>query len=317
MQGNALEVREQLLPSEAEVLARMVEVRAFQILVHKHMIVGHDYGKIPGTDKPTLLKPGAEKIAKLMKLADTYEIISETVDWDRPLFAYTVRCRLVSMETGVLYSEGLGECNSHETKYRYRQSLAVCPSCNQENVRKSKGSGFYCWQKTDGCGANFPGDDERITSQNIGRVENEDVADQKNTFLKMAKKRALVDAALSAGRLSDIFTQDIEELRGDVKVTVEPAQEAPAAKPPTKARQRPAQPRDAQGHPAAPAEADAGPDDAVKPVLESFGDLMDAVHAKWGKGRHSAAVCDALRVENPVDIDDFSAAWAKLVAKWG
>ena len=33
-----------------------------------------------------------------------------------------------------------------------------------------------------------------------------------NTILKMAKKRALVDATLSAGRLSNIFTQDIEDM---------------------------------------------------------------------------------------------------------
>ena len=30
---------------------------------------------IPGTNKPTLLKPGAEKIAKLLGLADSYEIM--------------------------------------------------------------------------------------------------------------------------------------------------------------------------------------------------------------------------------------------------
>ena len=33
-----------------------------------------------------------------------------------------------------------------------------------------------------------------------------------NTVLKMAKKRALVDAALLVGSLSDIFTQDIEDM---------------------------------------------------------------------------------------------------------
>lgn len=33
-----------------------------------------------------------------------------------------------------------------------------------------------------------------------------------NTVMKMAKKRALVDAALLVGSLSDIFTQDIEEM---------------------------------------------------------------------------------------------------------
>ena len=33
-----------------------------------------------------------------------------------------------------------------------------------------------------------------------------------NTVLKMAKKRALVDAALMVGSLSDLFTQDLEDM---------------------------------------------------------------------------------------------------------
>ncbi len=36
-----------------------------------------------------------------------------------------------------------------------------------------------------------------------------------NTLLKMAKKRALVDAVLSATRSSGLFTQDIEEMNFD------------------------------------------------------------------------------------------------------
>jgi hypothetical protein len=60
------------------------------------------------------------------------------------------------------------------------------------------------------------------------QVTNPDVFDQVNTILKMAKKRALVDAALSAGRLSDLFTQDLEDF------TEHDQSEAPApATPPT------------------------------------------------------------------------------------
>lgn len=44
-----------------------------------------------------------------------------------------------------------------------------------------------------------------------GRVENEDIADLWNTVLKMAKKRAFVDAVRSTTAASDIFVQDIEE----------------------------------------------------------------------------------------------------------
>lgn len=44
------------------------------------------------------------------------------------------------------------------------------------------------------------------------KYKNQDAFSICNTILKMAKKRALVDAVLSATRTSGLFTQDIEEL---------------------------------------------------------------------------------------------------------
>jgi hypothetical protein len=49
------------------------------------------------------------------------------------------------------------------------------------------------------------------------RIPNKDIFDQVNTMLKIAKKRSSVDVALSVGRLSDIFTQDIEEFIGQIE----------------------------------------------------------------------------------------------------
>lgn len=43
------------------------------------------------------------------------------------------------------------------------------------------------------------------------KYKNQDAYSVVNTILKMAKKRAFVDAVLSATRSSDIFTQDVEE----------------------------------------------------------------------------------------------------------
>jgi hypothetical protein len=68
-----------------------------------------------------------------------------------------------------------------------------------------------CFAKKGGCGAKFADTDLSIVSQPTGRVENEDIADLKNTILKMSKKRAKVDATLSATRSSGIFTQDMED----------------------------------------------------------------------------------------------------------
>ena len=221
------------LPTKDRFISDITAINEFQRLAHQYLIEGADWGVIPGTSKPTLLKPGAEKIAKLLGLADQYEIIDRQEDWTKPFFRYLIKCLLVSVNTGTVISEGMGECNSMESKYRWRESKRKCPQCSAETIIKGKaeyGGGWLCFAKQGGCGAKFQDGDESIEGQTIGRVENEDIYSQVNTILKMAKKRALVDAALSAGRLSQVFTQDIEDMGSppeDGKI-IEPAKESVA-----------------------------------------------------------------------------------------
>lgn len=202
------------LPDRAYLERELRAVREFQALAQQLLVRGQDFGTIPGTDKPTLFKPGAEKIAKLLGLADRYEIVDKTEDWDRPLFRYLVRCSLVSVRTGVTVSECMGECNSMESRYRWRNAQRLCPQCKRETIFQSKPprTGYYCWVKRGGCGAQYRANDPAITGQVVGQVLNDDIYALVNTLLKMAQKRALVGASLSAGRLSEVFTQDMEDI---------------------------------------------------------------------------------------------------------
>ncbi len=79
-----------------------------------------DYGIIPGTDKPTLLKPGAEKLNNIYGFYSESEIIEKTEEWDKPFFNYIAKAILYNKRTGIKESEGIGSCNSMESKYRYR-----------------------------------------------------------------------------------------------------------------------------------------------------------------------------------------------------
>ena len=184
------------LPDEQQFRRDIQAINRFQQVVHATMVKDLDYGVIPGTQRPTLLKPGAEKIAKLLGLADQYEIADKSEDWRSPFFRYLIKCRLVHLGTGSVVSEGLGECNSMESKYRYRwlSERDLPPGVDKSKLvaqeRRSKTGGHWT----------------------MYRFENDDIYSQVNTILKMAKKRALVDAALSAGRLSDVFTQDMEDI---------------------------------------------------------------------------------------------------------
>lgn len=140
-----------------QVAQIMNKITQFQKTIQNTLHQNHDFGVIPGTSKPTLLKPGAEKLLMMMGLRSEFDIADSTRDFKEGFFQYQVRCKLYKNET--LITEGLGACNTKEKKYIKQDPYTL-----------------------------------------------------DNTVLKMAKKRALVDAALMVGSLSDIFTQDLEDM---------------------------------------------------------------------------------------------------------
>jgi len=193
----------------------------FQQFVKEYMTKDEDYGLIPGVEKPSLFQPGADKLSELYGLAPTFpdERTIRNVDWSMipPLFDYEVTCVLLSKRTGMVVAEGKGSCSSYEAKYRWRDAKRLCPNCSQPTIIKGKeeyGGGWLCWTKRGGCGAKFAEGDQKIEGQKTGREPNEDIADIKNTILKMAQKRAKIAAVLAATRSSGVFTQDVEDMAG-------------------------------------------------------------------------------------------------------
>ena len=63
------------------------------------------------------------------------------------------------------------------------------------------------------------------------QIENEDPYTLANTVLKMAKKRAQVDGALTVASLSEIFTQDLEDGIADIVPKQKPIQPTQPPKP--------------------------------------------------------------------------------------
>lgn len=153
---------------------------------------GVHYGVIPGTGS----KPTLLKPGAEM-LCTQFRLVPsyEVTRADLPggHREYGVTCTLTKLDTGQVWAQGVGLCTTMESKYRYR------------------------WKGPKG---------------NRHREENQDIADTYNTVLKMAKKRALVDATLTATGCSDMFTQDVEDFAQpgsyEVPSTSEPvAQPAP------------------------------------------------------------------------------------------
>ena len=201
-----------------QVLKRMKAIRDLKELV---LVSGVDYGVIPGTDKPVLLKPGAEKICAFFGYVPDIQVVAEIEDWrgeryGEPLFYYRYRVSL--LKDGAAVGQGEGSANTWEAKYRWRNAARKCPACAKETIIKGKedwGGGWLCWGKKGGCGAKFADGDKAIEGQEVGRVANPDFADVINTVQKMGQKRAYIAATLSATGASQWFTQDLEDAPGE------------------------------------------------------------------------------------------------------
>lgn len=202
--------------SVAEVVRRSDLI---QQVLKQVMVPGHHFGVIPGTESrpgekqrpPVLLKPGAEKLCMLFRLAPSFDV--RTKDLPNSHREERVTCTLTHIPSGTVVAQAAGSCSTMESKYRYRNAKQKCPECDAEAIYKSKKAsqpGFYCYSKVGGCGAQFGPKDTRITNQKPGKAENPDIADQLNTVLKMAEKRALVAATLLATAASDMFVVEEE-----------------------------------------------------------------------------------------------------------
>jgi len=174
--------------------ARLADMKQKLDLVQKFfqeiMVKDVDFGVIPGTNKPTLLKPGAEKLCELYGFTITIAQKNEEKDIATGYYRAEFIIRLIHRGTGVVVVEGTGEANAYESRYRWRWvgERDLPRGIDKDSLLSKEKEGQY--------GKYF-----------TYRVENDDLFGIWNTVLKMAKKRALVDAVLSATRSSGIFSQ--------------------------------------------------------------------------------------------------------------
>ena len=179
-----------LIQSKQELLkpiASPAQVIAFTSEVHQLIVQALqkdvDYGVIPGTRMPTLLKPGAEKLCVSFGMSPHFEVISSDIDHNMAVkyskkksvwingrkewkneegesigkYVYEIKCTLKD-KSGREVASALASCSSFENKYVDRPR-----ECQ-------------------------------------------------NTIIKMAQKRAFVAVVLNALSLSGRFSQDLEDI---------------------------------------------------------------------------------------------------------
>ena len=201
-------------PAPLTVSNIRAQVNLIQEMMREVMKQDEHYGVIPGTgNKPTLLKAGAEKLILTFRLVPDIE--ETVIDMSNGHREYRVKVKIYT-QNGILLGAGVGSCTTMEGKYRFRTGPVELTDTlvpkEYWNLRKESpgkaqeligGKGFTT-KKNDS--------NQWVIAMQGDKVEHDNPADYYNTCLKMAKKRALVDACLTVTAASDIFTQDIEDM---------------------------------------------------------------------------------------------------------
>ena len=156
-----------LVAPTASVTRFQEQLDALRDFTKANLREGVDYGRIPGTPKPTLLKPGAEKLLRWFGLVvDAHFTPGSRLDPLGAIIDVDVEGVVRHAKTGAVLGTVHANCNSEERRYR--------------NARIGDGK--------------------------------QTIADQKNTIIKMADKRAWVAAALLYTGASEAYTQDLEDM---------------------------------------------------------------------------------------------------------
>lgn len=166
------------------------------------------YGRIPGTQKDVLYKPGAELILGWHKIYEDPEVVEVTQKWGmdpgvRPFFHFLVRSTIYQYVPGpngeplrVNLGSALGECNTGESRYSHRW---LWPSKMSDKLHaQAKAEGW-----------------ETKTAKNGGTMykcptEKEEVHGQYNTILKMSQIRALRSSLAKVCATSEFFGDDFD-----------------------------------------------------------------------------------------------------------
>jgi|GEM_PF-2003312 len=221
-QPGPLPVRQLELVAQVEQTVQMMQ--ALDDIMHRVLKRGPDYNTIKGCgDKPTLLKSGAEKLLKAFGLGVTTIDVHEKPVGEDGHVEFEVVTTITHLASGATVGVGIGSCSTMENKYRreraYRNALTPDQLAESEPL-----TSFDKHSRQ-----------TRISDKQVYVPTNPH--DKRNTVLKMAKKRSMIDGVLTAVAASHMFTQDVEDDPQQYR------QESPPAGKPQPAAQPAQQPR--------------------------------------------------------------------------
>lgn len=183
-------------PRQLSAVEVRQHVNTIQEVMKSVMKADTHYGIIPGTQKPTLYKAGAEVLLTTFRLGLRIEVEDLSTPDE---IKYRVKTIGFHQPTGTVMGEGIGECSTGEEKYKWRRSV-----CDEEFDETPETKRRIKYVNSKG----------KLYKNKQIKTEPADLA---NTVLKMAKKRAQIDFTLTALAASDIFTQDVEDMPQELR----------------------------------------------------------------------------------------------------
>lgn len=168
--------------NNSQLVQRSEAFKNFKEFLKGDLSDGVDYGKIPSVDKPCLFKSGGEKIQMYLGLTPKYSMLN------REFVPNQVKKDKVWDDS----------THKYNTVENFRNYYAWEFSCE-----------LYYGDKKVAEGVGAGNTEERKFVTQYQKTETPDSL--ANTVIKLAKKRAFMDAILAVSGVSDIFTQDLED----------------------------------------------------------------------------------------------------------
>ena len=198
--------------------------KALTAFVNEALEEGKDFGVIPGTNdkRMTLLKAGAERLTAGFGLRPDFDVLEQDVVHDyetRYSMTKWVSARVPEAEQQRLIAEGIGRNRTSKNGGTYFQKAEV-----------EAGTSLGLYRYVIRC--RLYSHDGREVGQGVGSCSSMESKyirqprDSENTIIKMAKKRAFVDAVLTTLGLSDRFTQDAEDIHEATSIDGEVVEES-------------------------------------------------------------------------------------------
>lgn len=167
-------------------------IALLQGMVKDLLVRSIDYGRIPGTPQDSLWDPGASQIISAFNCYVGERRILKLDDNEQKIAA-CIEVPIISRSTGEVVGTGIGAASTLETKYKYRWA----PNPQDLGYDETSIKTFKTKRGTDDDGA-------QVT---LYRVPNPEHSELLNTIIKMASKRAEVDAAESLPGVASVLRQ--------------------------------------------------------------------------------------------------------------